>query len=229
MSRAKGRDSLTQEIVTRVEKMSGRDRRAAEWFYLYIETNDATGSVKAVGYDTKQPSYRANLLVKRFAPLIHEASILKRAAIESLAIAHHERILRTDYMVPVLKRRWLPEGGSEEEPLYDQEGKMVMRPDPRWATVMNRSADSVLDRSQGHRKGVDIELTSTGGEAAKDFRTWLEVMVDGAGGGVMGAQIVLSMPVIGEHWEFRKYLLERYPQPKQIEAVATEPQPERLS
>lgn len=233
--RKRGRDSLTEELVSRVEQLAGGDQRAADWFFRYIETNDATGAVKEAGFPTKWPATRANRLIKRFAPLIHEASILKRATIESLALDWHEKVLRTDHMVPVLRRRSLPEGGSVEEPVYetgeDGKPKMLMVADPRLMTVKNRSADSILDRGW-QPKGLALHGMSpmpAGEGPSRDFRILLDRLVEDfmPEGGTLsqGAAVVLALPTVIGHKEYRDYLEQQYPQPKQIEPIA-EPQSE---
>ena len=224
-AKRRGKDLLTQEIKSQVERIAGGDKRQSEWFFRYIETGDASAAAEEVGYEAKQRSWVGGWLTKKYYPLIVEAVMLKRAAIEPLAIAWHEEVLRTEHMVPLLKRRWLPEGGSVEEAVLDENGQMVKVPDPRIMTVKNRSADSILDRGV-MPKGLALHGTSpvpAGEGPSRDFRILLERLVDDFGGGLVGAAKVLELPSVVNHKEYRDFLMQRYPQPKQIEAEPVTP------
>jgi hypothetical protein len=209
---------VTTEVADKREK----------WFYEYLSTGDARTSAETAGFTTQWLSWTGHNLIRMFSALIVEAVLVRRAGIEPLALQVHEELMRASCMTPFTHRVHDPELNQwRDEVLLDKEGNPVMVMDSRAAGVKLKAAISILNRGI-MPEGLALHGLSPNPQTPAGNGDWkhkLDETVEQFGGGSDGAAMVLKIPLIGGHKEYRDYLLERYPQPKQLNAPA-EAQPE---
>lgn len=193
--------------------------KCEKWFYRYLDTGDATEALDFAGFEKPAKyslSWKAHHLVQRFHALIVRAVVVRRAAIEPLALAVLEEVLQTSHLSPVMTRTG---------PMLDTDGEIIMAADPKIMAVKVKAADSVLDRGI-MPKGLALHgLSPETGEKAetRDFRRLLDRLVEDFGGGAAGAAKAMDLPAVGKYKEYKDYLEAMYPQPKMLNA---EPQRE---
>lgn len=184
--------------------------RKVDWFHAYLRTADATQSAIECGLGGKTPSWKGNSLVKQFYPLIQEAGMIKRAAIEPLALKVLEDAMRVDHMVPLILR--------------DGDGNQLVTetlvPDAKILAVKVKAADSVLDRGL-MPKGLALHGLGTGmggdGDKPSDWKAHLDELVVR-----LGVDVVMGLPLVRQRQDLRAYLEERYPVKVVNEVQSTE-------